>query len=122
MENEKIKDSLETIRAKYTRDDNIKTDAYEKRLEQKDKENDLLTTNYQERVKELKKKFNKELSEKIKDTHEEMDKERRAMKKLVLDKDKSQQNQTQKLIDQYQVKIYKLNAKNDGRLKELETR
>ena len=37
--------------------DNIKTEAYEKRLEQKEKENNLLKTDFQDRIKILKKKL-----------------------------------------------------------------
>ena len=46
---ENIKQSIEKIRSKYTRNDDIKTEAYEKRLEQKTKENETIRTDFQKK-------------------------------------------------------------------------
>ena len=119
---EKIKHSLQTMKEKHTLDDNIKTEAYEKRLAQKDKENMQLQTDHQKKIKDLKKKFNDELSKSIKTNEIEMQKERLSMKKLLIDKDRNQNNELERLKDHYQVEIYKINKKNDSKLKELEKR
>ncbi len=119
---EKIKSSLQTMREKHTLEDNIKTEAYEKRLSQKDKENTQLQTDFQKKIKDLKTKFNDELSNSIITNENEMQKERLAMKKLLIDKDRNQNNEIQSLKDHYQVEMYKINKKNDTKLKELEKR
>ena len=119
---QKMKQSLEKIRSKYTRDDDIKTEAYEKRLNQKLKENETLQTDYQKKVKDLKKKFSIEIVDQRKTNAADMDKERRSMRKLLVDKDRNQESRLEKLKDDFQVKIYQLNSKNDNRLKELEKR
>lgn len=119
---EKIKNSLEALREQHTLEDNIKTEAYEKRLAQKDKENLQLQTDYQKKVKDLKTKFNEELSNSIITNETEMQKERLSMKKLLIDKDRNQNNELERLKDHYQVEMYKINKKNDTKVKELEKR
>ena len=119
---EKIKNSLQTMREKHTLEDNIKTEAYEKRLAQKDKQNDQLQTDFQKKIKDLKTKFNDELSNSIITNENEMQKERLSMKKLLIDKDRNQNNEVERLKEHYQVEMYKINKKNDTKLKELEKR